>query len=105
MHQCVLYNEATLGRNVPRAILMDLEPGTMDSTRAGPPLTSPQGQTTSSLGRPVQATTGYKGHYTDGTELIDSFLDVVRKEAEVCPSLQVFQITSSLGRQVQAITG
>jgi hypothetical protein len=33
---CVLQNEATGGRYVPRAILMDLEPGTMDSVRAGP---------------------------------------------------------------------
>ena len=27
---CVFFNEATGGRYVPRAILMDLEPGTMD---------------------------------------------------------------------------
>jgi len=32
----VYYNEATGGRYVPRANLMDLEPGTMDSVRAGP---------------------------------------------------------------------
>ena len=32
----VYYNEATGGRYVPRAILMDLAPGTMDSVRAGP---------------------------------------------------------------------
>jgi len=32
----VYFNEATGGRYVPRAILMDLEPGTMDSIRAGP---------------------------------------------------------------------
>ncbi|XP_066300071.1 tubulin beta-4B chain-like [Branchiostoma lanceolatum] len=32
----VYYNEATGGRYVPRAVLMDLEPGTMDSARAGP---------------------------------------------------------------------
>jgi len=32
----VYYNEATGGRYVPRAVLMDLEPGTMDSVRAGP---------------------------------------------------------------------
>ena len=30
------YNEATGGRYVPRNILMDLEPGTMDSVRSGP---------------------------------------------------------------------
>ncbi|XP_063485800.1 tubulin beta-8 chain-like isoform X6 [Symphalangus syndactylus] len=32
----VYYNEASGGRYVPRAVLMDLEPGTMDSVRSGP---------------------------------------------------------------------
>lgn len=35
-HINVYYNEATGGRYVPRAILVDLEPGTMDGVRAGP---------------------------------------------------------------------
>jgi tubulin beta len=30
----VYYNEATGGKYVPRAVLVDLEPGTMDSFRA-----------------------------------------------------------------------
>ena len=30
-----------------------------------------------------------KGHYTEGAELVDSVLDVVRKEAEGCDCLQV----------------
>jgi len=38
-----------------------------------------------------------KGHYTEGAELIDSVLDVVRKEAESCDCLQGFQVTHSLG--------
>ena len=38
-----------------------------------------------------------KGHYTEGAELIDSVLDVVRKEAESCDCLQGFQIAHSLG--------
>ncbi|KAF7346172.1 Tubulin beta chain [Mycena sanguinolenta] len=38
-----------------------------------------------------------KGHYTEGAELVDSVLDVVRKEAEGTDSLQGFQITHSLG--------
>ncbi len=38
-----------------------------------------------------------KGHYTEGAELIDSVLDVVRKEAEGCDCLQGFQLTHSLG--------
>jgi tubulin beta len=38
-----------------------------------------------------------KGHYTEGAELVDSVLDVVRKEAESCDCLQGFQMTHSLG--------
>ena len=30
------YNEASGGKYVPRAVLVDLEPGTMDSVRSGP---------------------------------------------------------------------
>ena len=79
------------GKYVPRAILMDLEPGTMDAVRSGP-----YGQ----IFRPdnfVFGQTGAgnnwaKGHYTEGAELIDSLLDVVRKEAESCDCLQGFQV-------------
>merc|ERR1712207_74663 len=35
--------------------------------------------------------------YTEGAELIDSVLDVVRKEAEGCDCLQGFQMCHSLG--------
>ncbi|XP_076021861.1 tubulin beta-1 chain-like isoform X2 [Genypterus blacodes] len=38
-----------------------------------------------------------KGHYTEGAELVDSVLDVVRKEADSCDCLQGFQLTHSLG--------
>ena len=38
-----------------------------------------------------------KGHYTEGAELIDSVLDVVRKEAEGCDCMQGFQLCHSLG--------
>merc|ERR1711988_236036 len=37
------------------------------------------------------------GYYTEGAELIDSVLDVVRKEAEGCDCLQGFQMCHSLG--------
>lgn len=30
-----------------------------------------------------------KGHYTEGAELVDSVLDIVRKECEHCDCLQV----------------
>ncbi|RZC45322.1 hypothetical protein C5167_038267 [Papaver somniferum] len=35
-----------------------------------------------------------KGHHTEGAELIDSVLDVVRKEAENCDCLQGYNIPS-----------
>lgn len=38
-----------------------------------------------------------KGFYTEGAELIDSVMDVIRKEAENTDCLQGFQITHSLG--------
>ena len=38
-----------------------------------------------------------KGHYTEGAELIDSVLDVLRKESEGCDCLQGFQLAHSLG--------
>lgn len=83
----VYYNEAGGGRFVPRAVLMDLEPGVVDSVRTGP-----YGQ----IFRPDNFVFGQsgagnnwaKGHYTEGAELIDSVLDVVRKEAENCDCLQ-----------------
>ncbi|CAE8648452.1 unnamed protein product, partial [Polarella glacialis] len=83
----VYFNEATGGRYVPRAILMDLEPGTMDSVRAGP-----FGQ----LFRPDNFVFGQTGA-GNNWELIDSVLDVVRKEAEGCDCLQGFQMCHSLG--------
>lgn len=38
-----------------------------------------------------------KGHYTEGAELVDSVLEVIRKESEGCDCLQGFQLAHSLG--------
>ena len=38
-----------------------------------------------------------KGHYTEGAELVDNVMEVVRKETEGCDCLQGFQLTHSLG--------
>mmetsp|Transcript_9768 Transcript_9768/g.29696 ORF Transcript_9768/g.29696 Transcript_9768/m.29696 type:complete len:443 (+) Transcript_9768:87-1415(+) len=92
----VYYNEGSSGRYVPRAVLADLEPGVVDNIKS------------SQLGglfRPENVVHGQsgagnswaKGHYTEGAELIDQVLDVVRKEAEACDALQGFQMSHSLG--------
>ncbi|XP_029129559.1 tubulin beta chain-like [Cajanus cajan] len=92
----IYYNEASGGRYVPRAVLMDLEPGTMDSVRSGPcgQIFRPDNFI---FGQSSAGNNWAKGHYTEGAELIDSVLDVVRKEAENCDCLQGFQVCHSLG--------
>jgi len=92
----VYYNEAQGGKYVPRAILVDLEPGTMDAVKSGPfgELFRPDNFV---FGQSGAGNNWAKGHYTEGAELIDSVLDVVRKEAESCDCLQGFQIAQSLG--------
>ncbi|KAF1796686.1 beta-tubulin, partial [Mucor lusitanicus] len=92
----VFYNEGSEGKYVPRAVLVDLEPATMDSIRS-----SPYGK----IYRPdnfVNAQSGAgnswaKGYYTEGAELVENIMDVVRKEAEGTDCLQGFQLAHSLG--------
>lgn len=77
-------------------LFADLEPGTMDSVRSGPfgQIYRPDNFV---FGQSGAGNNWAKGHYTEGAELVDSVMDVVRKEAEGCDCLQGFQITHSLG--------
>jgi len=92
----VYYDEAKGDKYVPRALLVDLEPGVLNNIKSG---------NLGSFFRPenmIHATNGAgnnwaKGHYTEGSELVDQVLDVVRKEVESCDCLQGFQFTHSLG--------
>jgi len=92
----VYFNQGGSGRYVPRAILTDLEPGTMDAIRSGPlgKLFRPDNFV---FGQSGAGNNWAKGHYTEGAELVDSIMDVVRKESETCDMLQGFQITHSMG--------
>ncbi|XP_054641607.1 tubulin beta-1 chain isoform X1 [Dunckerocampus dactyliophorus] len=84
------------GKYVPRSLLVDLEPGTMDSIR---------GSRIGALFRPdnfIHGNSGAgnnwaKGHYTEGAELIEQVIDRVRNESESCDCLQGFQLVHSLG--------
>ncbi|KAG7251681.1 hypothetical protein CRUP_009480 [Coryphaenoides rupestris] len=92
----VYFNEAHGGKYVPRALLIDLEPGTMDSVK---------GSRIGALFRPdnfIHGSTGAgnnwaKGHYTEGAELVELVMDRVRHESESCDCLQGFQFVHSLG--------
>ncbi|XP_007949710.1 tubulin beta-1 chain [Orycteropus afer afer] len=92
----VYYNEAHGKKYVPRAVLVDLEPGTMDSIRSGKlgALFQPDSFVHGNSGA---GNNWAKGHYTEGAELIESVMDVVRGESENCDCLQGFQIVHSLG--------
>ncbi len=61
----VYYNEASNGKYVPRAVLVDLEPGTMDSVRSGPfgQLYRPDNYV---FGQSGAGNNWAKGHYTEG---------------------------------------
>jgi tubulin beta len=84
------------GKYVPRSVNIDLEPGTLDHLRSGPcgKLFRPDNFIAGSTGAGNNFS---KGYYTEGAELIDSIMDVARKEAEKTEMLQGFQLVHSLG--------
>merc|ERR1712157_27285 len=88
--------ESSNGKYVPRSIQLDLEVGVLDAIK---------GSELGGLFKPSNMIAGQsgagnnwaKGHYTEGAELIDKVMDVGRREAESCDTLQGFQVTQSLG--------
>ncbi|XP_052580695.1 tubulin beta-1 chain isoform X3 [Peromyscus californicus insignis] len=77
----VYYNEAYGKKYVPRAVLVDLEPGTMDSIRSSRlgALFQPDSFVHGNSGA---GNNWAKGHYTEGAELIENVMDVVRREMD-----------------------
>ncbi|KAG1737147.1 beta-tubulin 2 [Suillus paluster] len=81
---------------VPRSVQVDLETGVCNRLRSG---------LLGQLFRPDTYFTGdsgagnnwAKGYYTEGAELIDGILDIVRRQTEATEALQGFQIIHSLG--------
>ncbi|XP_040588789.1 tubulin beta-1 chain isoform X2 [Mesocricetus auratus] len=72
----VYYNEAYGKKYVPRAVLVDLEPGTMDSIRSSRlgALFQPDSFVHGNSGA---GNNWAKGHYTEGAELIENVMDAV----------------------------
>eukprot|EP00013_Stygamoeba_regulata_P026599 CAMPEP_0177645766 /NCGR_PEP_ID=MMETSP0447-20121125/9423_1 /TAXON_ID=0 /ORGANISM="Stygamoeba regulata, Strain BSH-02190019" /LENGTH=463 /DNA_ID=CAMNT_0019148269 /DNA_START=139 /DNA_END=1530 /DNA_ORIENTATION=- len=92
----VYFTEASAGKYVPRSVMVDLEPGTSDVIKASHlgNLFRPDNFVFSQSGA---GNNWAKGHYTEGAELVDSVLDVVRRQAEDCDVMQGFQLIHSLG--------
>jgi tubulin beta len=92
----VYFKAAGKDRYVPRAALVDLEPGTLDVIKANPigKMFKPDNFV---FGASGAGNNWAKGHYTECAELIDEVVDVVRKETESCECPQGFQICHSLG--------
>ncbi|XP_038848066.1 tubulin beta-4 chain-like isoform X6 [Salvelinus namaycush] len=98
----VYFNEFSFSKYVPRSILVDLEPGTMDSVRCGHigHLFKPDNFI---FGHSGAGNNWAKGHYTEGAELVEAVMDVVRKEADNCDCLQGFQLFKRLSEQFTAM--
>jgi len=83
-------------KRTPRAILVDLEPGTLDVIKAGR-LSGLFDPTNMVFGANGAGNNWAKGHYTEGAEIVEEVLDKIRKEAEKADCVQGFQLFHSLG--------
>ncbi|XP_064646884.1 tubulin beta chain-like [Lineus longissimus] len=92
----VYYNEAQGGNYVPRCVLVDLEPGCLDTVRSGP-LGRMYRPDNFVFGQNGAGNNWAKGFYTEGAEIVENVVEVVRKESESCDCLQGFQMAHSIG--------
>merc|ERR1712117_96137 len=91
-----VYMRSAGERWVPRACLVDLEPGTLDVIKAGA-LKDLFDPATMKFGSNGAGNNWAKGHYTEGAEIVEEVIDIIRKEVEKADSAQGFQIFHSLG--------
>jgi len=88
--------ETNKKKYVPRAVIVDLEPGTIDVIKASHygKAYKPDAMV---FGANGAGNNWAKGHYTEGAELVDDVLDKVRIAIEQCAAPQGFQLCHSLG--------
>ena len=89
----VYYNQASGGKYVPRAILLDLEPGTMDSVRAGPygGIFRPDNYV---FGQSGAGNNWAKGHYTEGIKFrLVTVFPLIIKEYNLLYSLVMLKLS------------
>jgi len=80
----------------PRAVLVDLEPGTMDVIKSGP-LANLFDKQCMKFGNNGAGNNWAKGHYTEGAEIVEDVIDILRRETEKADCPQGFQLFHSLG--------
>ncbi|KAJ1936953.1 alpha-tubulin, partial [Kickxella alabastrina] len=92
----VYFTEARDKRYVPRVVAIDLEPGVLDTIRNGKygKLFRPESMVCANSGA---GNNWAKGFYTEGAELLDQVLDIVRHDVEACDLLSGFQLCHSIG--------
>eukprot|EP01084_Bolivina_argentea_P270631 460222_1 len=80
-----------------RSLLIDTDPSTLDAVKASPigSIFKPDNFCFGSLGG--TGNNFAKGHYTDGAEMIDEIVDIIRRESESCDAPQGFQMLHSIG--------
>ncbi|KAG7173226.1 tubulin alpha-1C chain-like isoform X1 [Homarus americanus] len=90
------FNETRMGKHVPRAVFIDLEPTVVDEIRTGTyrSLFAPD---TLRTGKEDAANNYARGHYTVGREQMDVIRECVRKQTEQCSGLQGFLVFHSFG--------
>jgi len=92
----VYYSESSTGRFVPRTLLFDMEPGTLNFIRSSEwgSLYHPNAYI---FGRTGAGNNWAKGYYGDGAQLVSAVKDQVRKVMETCVSPQGIAIFHSTG--------
>lgn len=90
------FQEAGVGKYVPRCVMIDLEPSVIDTVRHGPSrrLFHPDDMIS---GQEDAANNFARGHFTVGKQLIDKTISAIRKHAERCDGLQGFTLFHSVG--------
>jgi len=72
------------------------EPGTMDVIKSGP-LANLFDKACMKFGNNGAGNNWAKGHYTEGAEIVEDVIDIIRRETEKADSPQGFQLFHSLG--------
>jgi len=91
----VYWTDVNKGKKwIPRAICVDLEPGTLNTLKVTHPTLNGDDLINGTSGA---GNNWAKGHYTEGAELVDQVIDRLRKKIEGCDCAQGFQFFHSLG--------